>query len=454
MQRVISPVNGEIIAEYQEHDSSAQQAAVVRAQAAFLAWRTCPLPQRAARLRALADLLRTRQAALARLISREMGKVLKESLAEVEKCAAACDYFAEHGAAFLADRPVEAGFGKSYVTFQPLGVVLAVMPWNFPFWQVLRAAIPALTAGNAVLLKHASNTPGCALALEGLLREAGFPEGLFSALLMPGQEVAALIAHPHIRAVTLTGSTPAGRSVAQAAGAALKKTVLELGGSDAYIILEDADLPLAARLCAAGRLLNVGQSCIAVKRIIAVEAVYESFSQLLREEFARAVCGDPLDATTTLGPLARTDLRDSVHAQVRQCVEKGAKLLIGGTVPPGAGAFYPPTILTGVTPGMPAYGEEIFGPVSALIAAKDEADALRIANDSPFGLGGGVFTRDAARGERIAREGLESGSAWVNACVRSDARLPFGGVKDSGYGRELSAFGIHEFVNIKSVVVA
>jgi succinate-semialdehyde dehydrogenase/glutarate-semialdehyde dehydrogenase len=328
------------------------------------------------------------------------------------------------------------------------------MPWNFPFWQVIRFAAPALMAGNAGVLKHASNVPGCALALEKLFREAGFPENLFRTLLIGSKMVGDAIAHPHVRAVSLTGSTPAGREVASKAGAALKKTVLELGGSDAYLVLSDADIEFTAAACAKGRLVNSGQSCIAAKRFIVVEQLKSHFERQLVSEMGKAKVGDPLDEETTICPMARRDLRDDLHQQVANSIAKGARCLCGGQVPDGPGAFYPPTVLTDVQPGMPAYDEEIFGPVAAVIPAKDIEDAVRIANDSEFGLGGGVFTRDLALGERIAADRIEAGSVFVNATVASDPKLPFGGVKDSGYGRELSSFGIREFVNIKTVVVA
>jgi succinate-semialdehyde dehydrogenase/glutarate-semialdehyde dehydrogenase len=331
------------------------------------------------------------------------------------------------------------------------------MPWNFPLWQAFRFAAPALMAGNVGLLKHASNVSGCALAIEEIFREAGLPPGLFTTLLVPSTSVESLIASRQVRAVTLTGSAPAGRAVAAAAGRALKKSVLELGGSDPYVVLEDADLEGAAAACAASRLINGGQSCIAAKRFIVVEAVRAEFTSRFVEAMKAKRLGDPTlegAAAPDLGPMARADLRDELHSQVEESVARGARLLLGGVRPDGPGAFYPPTVLDRVGPGMPAYEEETFGPVAAIIAARDEADAIRIANDTPFGLGAAVFTRDLARGERIAAAEFEAGACFVNGFVRSDPRLPFGGVKESGYGRELAAFGIREFVNVKSVVVA
>jgi succinate-semialdehyde dehydrogenase/glutarate-semialdehyde dehydrogenase len=382
-----------------------------------------------------------------------MGKPVAQGRAEAEKCAGTCEWVAEHGAALLAPQEVKTEASHSFVTFAPLGPVLAVMPWNFPFWQVVRFAAPALMAGNAGVLKHAGNVSGCALALEELFRDAGFPADLFRTALVGSGRVAEIIAAPEIRAVTLTGSTEAGRAVAAQAGAVLKKTVLELGGSDPYLVLEDADLDLAAETCAASRLINSGQSCIAAKRFIVVEAVRARFEELFVARMKARRLGDPMDEATEIGPLARHDLRDSLHDQVTRSLAAGARLLVGGTVPAGKGAYYPATVLTGVARGMPAFDEEMFGPVAAIVPVKDEAAAIRAANDSPFGLGAAVFTRDAARGERLAAESLEAGSCFVNALVKSDPRLPFGGIKDSGYGRELSSFGIREFVNVKTVYV-
>jgi succinate-semialdehyde dehydrogenase/glutarate-semialdehyde dehydrogenase len=384
----------------------------------------------------------------------EMGKPVSGGVSESEKCAWVCDYYAGNAQGFLADQYVEVGTRKSFVTFQPLGVVLAVMPWNFPFWQVFRFAAPNLMAGNAGLLKHASNVPGCALAIEEVFQEAGFPEALFRSLLIPGSRVNDVIENPLVRAVTLTGSTPAGKAVAAKAGEMLKKTVLELGGSDPYVILEDADIPAAAVTCATARLINSGQSCIAAKRFIVVEAVRDEFEKLFITAMANTKMGDPLEEDTVVGPQAREDLRDELHDQVLRSIGAGAQCLLGGKIPEGPGAYYPPTVLTGVGPGMPAYHEELFGPVASIITVKDEAEALRVANDSSFGLGAAVFTADLERGTRIAREELEAGACFVNDFVRSDPRLPFGGVKESGYGRELSPYGILEFVNIKTVWVA
>ncbi|HET9951853.1 MAG TPA: NAD-dependent succinate-semialdehyde dehydrogenase [Candidatus Eisenbacteria bacterium] len=456
MLRSIDPTTGKAIRDYPETTPAAIGAALSLADRAFRAWRRESFETRAAVLRRAAARLRERAAEDAILMALEMGKPVAQGRAEAEKCAWTCDYFAEHAAAMLASQPAPSDASRSYVTFQPLGVVLAVMPWNFPYWQVFRFAAPALMAGNACVLKHASNVSGCALAIEAIFREAGLPEGLFTTLLVPGSAVEPIVEMPLVRAVTLTGSAPAGRAVAAAAGRALKKTVLELGGSDPYVILEDADLDAAAATCATSRLINGGQSCIAAKRFIVVEPALEAFTDRLVTAMKAKRWGNPLaegaDAPD-LGPMARADLRDELHHQVTASVDRGARLLLGGAIPEGPGAFYPPTVLDRVRPGMPAYGEETFGPVAAIVAARDEADAVRIANDTPFGLGAAVFTRDLARGERIAAAEFEAGACFVNGFVRSDPRLPFGGIKESGYGRELSSFGIHEFTNVKTVWV-
>ncbi|MGM0669215.1 MAG: NAD-dependent succinate-semialdehyde dehydrogenase [Gemmatimonadota bacterium] len=450
----INPADGSVIREYRETRDVQVEEALVEAHDAHLAWKKTPFSHRSALMKEAARILRNRAREFGELMTLEMGKPISGGISEAEKCAWVCDYYADNAEDFLADREVDTDAGRSFVTFQPIGAVLAVMPWNFPFWQVFRFAAPNLMAGNAGILKHASNVPGCALAIQEIFQEAGFPEGLFRTLLIPGSRVDGVIEHPLVRAVTLTGSTPAGKAVARKAGEMLKKTVLELGGSDPYVILEDADVEDAARTCATARLINSGQSCIAAKRFIVVDAVRDTFQREFLQAMKSARMGNPMEEDTVVGPQARQDLRDELHDQVVRSIAAGARCILGGEVPEGPGAFYPPTVLTDVGPGMAAYEEELFGPVAAVIPVKDEAEALRVANDTIFGLGAAVFTRDVERGTRIARNEMEAGACFVNAFVRSDPRLPFGGVKESGYGRELSPFGIQEFVNIKTVWVA
>ena len=452
--QAINPATGEVVATHDEMKPDVVAGIVESVHAAALDWRRASYADRAVPMRKAAEILRKEARDFAHLMAREMGKPVRDGVAEAQKCATACDYFAEHAAKFLAREVVKTEARSSFVTFNPLGVVLAVMPWNFPFWQVFRFAAPGLMAGNAAVLKHASNVPGCAIAIEEIFRRAGFPENVFRTLMIGSTAVDAVIEHPRVRAVTLTGSGPAGRAIAAKAGRLLKKTVLELGGSDPYLVLEDADLDLAAAVCTKARLVNSGQSCIAGKRFIVVERVRAGFEERFVKRMAAAKMGDPLDEATEVGPQARADLRDTLQRQVDESVAKGARCLLGGSVPDGPGAFYPPTILTHVRPGMPAFDEELFGPVAAVVPVRDEAEAIAMANASPFGLGGGVITRDVARGERIAADLIESGCVFVNDAVRSDSRLPFGGIKESGYGRELASYGIREFVNIKSVCVA
>jgi succinate-semialdehyde dehydrogenase/glutarate-semialdehyde dehydrogenase len=452
--QTVDPSTGRPGKAYPGHSIDEAKAIVGQTRKAWLDWRRSDFATRKALMWQAAQVLRGRIDHLCDLMTAEMGKTLTEGRAEVEKCAMTCEVLAEQAESYLQSIPVDMGDGsRALVAFRPIGVVLAVMPWNFPFWQVIRFAAPALMAGNAGVLKHASNVPGCALAIEEVFREAGFPENLFRTLLVPGREMKAIIEDPGIAAVTLTGSVPAGRQVASAAGAVLKKTVLELGGSDAYLVLDDADAEHAAEVAAVARMVNGGQSCIAGKRFIVLPEVKAAFEQALVRHMRVFEMGDPRDPKTRLGPMQSVEARDGIHQQVKDSVAKGARLLLGGEVPDRPGAWYPATVLTDVKPGMPAHDEEVFGPVAAIIEAKDEADAIRIANDSEFGLGSGVLTSNHARGERIAVEELEAGMAFVNQNVRSDPRLPFGGVKHSGYGRELTAFGIREFVNIKSVLV-
>ncbi len=448
-----NPSTGQVLSTHAEMSAAELRAAIAAAHRAHLAWRKVPIATRAEPLRETARLLRERADDYAELMAREMGKPLAQGRAEVEKCAWMCEYYAGHAEGFLAPEVVATDASRSYVAYRPIGLVLAIMPWNFPFWQVLRFAMPALVGGNGALLKHAPTVPGCALALEHLLRDAGFPEGLFRTLLISVSQVKSVIRHRHVAAVSLTGSTAAGKAVAREAGSRLKKCVLELGGSDPYVILEDADLDLAVEACATSRLINSGQSCIAAKRFLVVEPLRAEFTRRLVERLQRVRVGDPLAPESEVGPLARADLRDRLHDQVTRSVAAGARVLLGGTLPDGPGFFYPVTVLTDVAKGMPAYSEELFGPVAAIIPVRDARAALKVANDTTYGLGAAVFTRDLARGERVAADELEAGSCFVNTFVRSDPRLPFGGTRESGYGRELGRHGLLEFQNAKTVYI-
>jgi succinate-semialdehyde dehydrogenase/glutarate-semialdehyde dehydrogenase len=449
----INPATDEVLETFPEMGTGEIDGILEAAHTTFRDWRNRPIADRAKKMREAARILRTKKEKYARTMALEVGKPIVQGEAEAEKCAWACDHYAEHAESFLADQPRETEAFRSYIRFDPIGPVLAIMPWNFPFWQVFRFAAPALMAGNAGILKHASNVPRCALQIEEVFREAGFPENLFRALLIGTEKVPSIIADPRIRAVTLTGSDGAGSKVGEQAGREIKKTVLELGGSDPFIVLEDADVKKAAKTAADARLVNSGQSCIAAKRFIVVEKIASDFLERFVSEMRSRRMGDPLDRVIEVGPLARRDLRDSLQRQVEASIKRGARLFLGGRVPEGPGAFYPPTVLAAVNKGMPAFDEETFGPVAAVISARDEADAIRLANDSPYGLGASLWTEDRSRAERIVRD-IEAGSVFVNELVKSDPRLPFGGIKRSGYGRELSEYGIREFVNIKSVWMA
>ncbi|HEU5441976.1 MAG TPA: NAD-dependent succinate-semialdehyde dehydrogenase [Ktedonobacterales bacterium] len=446
----VNPATGEVLETFEAFSTSQIEAALDQARSAFRDWRRRSFAERGDALRKVAAYLRAHKAPLARFATLEMGKPIGEAEAEIEKCAWNCEFYAERAEAMLADEPVTTSATQSYVSYLPLGPVLAVMPWNYPFWQVLRFAAPALMAGNVALLKHASNVSRCALEIERVFRECGLPDGVFQTLLVPGSEVDRIIGDRRIAAVTLTGSDPAGQAVGGAAGRALKTSVLELGGSDAFIVLEDADLDAAAKIGVRARFQNTGQSCIAAKRFIVVEEVAQAFVERFVAEAAALRVGDPLDPATQIGPVARADLRDALHDQVQRSVAEGAQVALGGYALDGPGAFYQPTVLTGVTPAMPAFHEETFGPVAAVTSARDEREAIALANDSQFGLGGNLWTGDVERGKRLARE-IESGGVFINGMTASDPRLPFGGVKRSGYGRELSVFGIREFVNVQTV---
>jgi succinate-semialdehyde dehydrogenase / glutarate-semialdehyde dehydrogenase len=451
--RSIDPSTGELIEEFQPMAAAQVDEAVGRADAAFRDWRARSFAERATLMKRAATLLRSDAERLAAVITAEMGKPLAESRAEVEKCAFTCDWYAEHAEGFLADIPAPSDSPRSFVAFEPIGVVLAVMPWNFPLWQVFRFAVPGLMAGNTAVLKHAANVSRCALEIESVLRRAGFPDGVFCTLLIPGGDVARVIADPRIRAVTLTGSDTTGSAVAAAAGEQLKKTVLELGGSDAFIVLDDADVAEAARVGARSRFLNCGQSCIAAKRFIVVESVAADFEQRLVEEAQRIVVGDPRDGRTTMGPMAREDLREALEWQLQRSVADGARIATGGHRLDQRGWFFEPTVVTGCDTATVAFREETFGPLAAVMRVRDAAHAVEVANSSPFGLGGNLWTRDVQRGVELARR-IDTGGVFVNGMTHSDARMPFGGVKRSGYGRELSSFGIREFVNVQTIWVA
>lgn len=446
----INPATGRTLARYREHSRTQVERALAGATRAQQSWRDVSLARRARILRAVGREFLARRDELAALATAEMGKPLAQARAELDKSATLCEYYATQGPAQLADERPPGAPAHTRVVFDPLGVVLAIMPWNFPFWQVARAAIPTLLAGNAVLLKHASNVPGCALALEKVFTRAGLPRGLFQTLLIRGDAVEALIADRRVHGVTLTGSTAIGKKVAALAGAAMKPGVFELGGSDPAIVLEDADIERAAEICAQARLLNSGQSCVCAKRFIVVRSVLAEFERHFVQRMAARRVGDPTETTTAVGPLARADLRDELHAQVQASVRRGARLLLGGKPLPGPGFFYEPTVLSGVRPGTPAYEEELFGPVASVIAVRDAAEAIKVANASAYGLGAAIFTRNRARARKLARQ-IESGAVFINDFVRSSPELPFGGVKDSGYGRELAQWGARSFVNVKTV---
>ncbi len=449
----INPATGELIKSYQPLSQSEVEQRISETHNSWLIWKTISYQERARYIKNTAEILRKRKEELARLMALEMGKPLKAGEAEIEKCAVCCEYYAENGAKFLSPETIETDANKSYVVFQPLGVILAIMPWNFPFWQAFRFIAPALMAGNCGVLKHSSTVGGCAIAIEEIIREAGFPGNVFQTLLIGSDAVDKVIENPFIKAVTLTGSTSAGKKVAQKAASLLKKSVLELGGSDPYLILKDASLELAAKVCTESRLINSGQSCIAAKRFIVAKEIEDEFINHFKENMSSKKMGDPLDEKNTIGPQARHDLRDELHQQVLKSIELGAKCVLGGEIPEGNGAFYPPTILTNVKKGMPAFDEELFGPVAAVISAETEQQAIDIANDSVFGLGASVFSKDIQRAEHIASQLLNAGSCFVNELVKSDPRLPFGGINQSGYGRELGVYGIKEFVNIKTVFI-
>lgn len=449
----INPSTGNTIKEYREHSAEEASKIVDHVHDAWLLWRETSFDERAAKMKNAARILRSQKEEYAGLMTLEMGKLFRESVSEIEKCAWVCDYYADHAAHLLQDEMVATDAAKSFIAFQPIGVILAVMPWNFPFWQVFRFAAPALMAGNGAVLKHASNVPGCALAIENIFLQAGFPDYIFRTLMIPSRDVEAVINNPCIAAVTLTGSEQAGSRVASAAGRSIKKAVLELGGSDAFIVLDDADLVAAVKTAVTARMLNQGQSCIAAKRFIVVDSVAREFEQTLKSEMERLSAGDPMDPLTQVAPMARPDLVDDIERQVHESVQSGARLVLGGKRIDRPGFYFEPTILADVKKGMAVYSQETFGPLAVIITVVGEREAIETANDSEFGLGGCVWTRDPERGERVARK-VATGAMFVNGMTKSDPRIPFGGIKKSGYGRELGSYGIKEFVNCKTIWIS
>ncbi len=449
----INPYNGELLKEYTEHSDADVEKIIEEVHFSWNSWKKTKFTLREERMHNAAQVLRDNKTEFAKTISLEMGKPLSESMAEVEKSAWVCDYYADAAAYLLQDEVIASGASKSFVSFEPIGIVLAVMPWNFPFWQVFRFAAPALMAGNAAVLKHASNVQGCAVAIENVFKRAGFPDNLFRNLVIKSNQVENVINNPKIKATTLTGSEFAGSRVAMASGKAIKKSVLELGGADAFIVLKDADIEKAAKVAVQARMLNNGQSCIAAKRFIIDESLLPDFISLINKELDQLKIGNPMEEGIQVGPLARADLREEIHAQVEETLKQGATLIRGGKLKDGAGYFYEPTIITNIKPSMKLYYEESFGPVFSVFTFKTEEEAVSIANDSEFGLGGSLWSKDLKKAEKLARQ-IESGGIFINGMTKSDPRLPFGGIKKSGYGRELSHYGIKEFVNIKTIWIA
>lgn len=453
MFKAINPATGEFVRSLEIDDDANVQQKLKLAQKAFKVWSKVPISERCSLLSEAAKILDKNREEYARLIVEEMGKTITAARKEIDKCSLVCNYYAKEAERMLTPQIIETEAKKSYVSYRPMGALLAIMPWNFPFWQVFRFAAPNIAAGNIILLKHASSVPGCTVAIDDIFFKAGFPEDILIPLYIEHDKIENIISNPIVKGVTLTGSTAAGKNVAQLAGKHLKKSVLELGGSDPFIILEDADVEQAAKICVKSRLKNMGQSCIGAKRIIVVESIYDDFLAAFHREFATVNFGNPNKEDSDLGPMAREDLRDTLHKQVEESILGGATCLLGGEIPWDKGAWYPPTILTNVRKGQPAYKEELFGPVACIIKVRDETEAIWVANDTSYGLGAAVFTADKERGERIAQEELNAGSCFVNEMVKSHPKLPFGGIKNSGYGRELGAWGIHEFVNIKTIWV-
>ncbi|WP_346797140.1 NAD-dependent succinate-semialdehyde dehydrogenase [Halomonas sp. Bachu 37] len=450
----INPATGEPLDSYAQMDVDQASRIIEQSHEAFLSWRLESLEKRASIVKAIGKALQDNQETFTDLMVKEMGKLPKEARQEIDLCVGICDYTAAQGPKALADEERQPGNGqRGIVTYSPIGVIYGIQPWNFPAYQVVRYSIANIMAGNSVLLKHAENVTGSALLLEKIYREAGLPENVFRALVISHDTSDEVIAHPLVRGVTLTGSDSAGSKVAAQAAKHLKKTVLELGSNDAYLVLDDADLEVAVNTCTTGRVYNVGQTCVAAKRFVVTEANYEAFKERFVEKMKALKVGDPTQSDTDLGPMARVDLRDDLHDQVEESVRKGAKILCGGEKPAGKGAFYPATVLDDVTPGQPAYDDELFGPVAALIRAKDDEDAMRIANDSRYGLGGGIISTDVKRATELASKYFDTGMIFINGFGVATPEMPFGGVKNSGYGREHGGFGMHEFVNVKSIIV-
>ncbi|MEH6566992.1 MAG: NAD-dependent succinate-semialdehyde dehydrogenase [Halopseudomonas sp.] len=449
----IDPSTGEKIAEYQILSEEQASQVVERADAAFRSWRLESLQNRAKVLNKMADLIDANRDELAQLMTREMGKPVEQGHQECQLCAAICRYSAEHGPEQLKDESRPLKGGRALITYQPIGVILGIQPWNFPLYQVIRYSACNIMAGNTTVLKHASNVFGMSQKIEQLYLEAGLPEGVFQALLLDGAGASKLVEHPKVRGVTFTGSDSTGKKIAEAAGKVVKKTVLELGSNDAYVVLSDADVAMAVKTCVQGRIINNGETCVSAKRFVVAAQVYDEFRDQFVSQMAAIKTGDPTQKGTQLGPIARKDLRDTLHEQVEESVRQGAKVSVGGQIPEGAGFFYPATVLENVKPGMPAYDGELFGPVASLIKAADDEDAMRIANDSRYGLGGGIFSRNEDRAVELARLHFDTGMVNINGYNLAQPHLPFGGVKDSGYGREHGGFGIREFVNVKAVMI-
>tara|TARA_B100001079_G_scaffold54896_1_gene45891 strand:- start:5579 stop:6952 length:1374 start_codon:yes stop_codon:yes gene_type:complete len=452
--RSINPSNGDIVGVYPQLSVQELNQLILEVNSEFDFWRKIPIKDRCQYFKYLAEAIQMRKDEFARLMALEMGKPLSQGIVELEKCAWVCNYYADNGEKFLADQNIITDASESYVSFQPLGVILAIMPWNFPFWQVFRFVAPAMIAGNVAVLKHASNVQGCADAIEGLFIEVGIPNNTFRNLTIDSSKVDYVIENPFIKAVSLTGSTSAGKSVAQKAGSVLKKTVLELGGSDPYVVLKDADLDIAVDACISGRLLNSGQSCIAAKRYIVDINIQLEFEKKIINKMKKQKVGDPFLDKSTVGPMVNKAAKDELAIQVSKSIDEGAKLIYESDVPNSeTGCYHPIMVLSNVKPGMPAFDEELFGPVACIITAQDQSEAISLANQTAYGLGAAVFTSDIEKGKEIAKVELEAGAGFVNDFVRSDPRLPFGGVKESGYGNELSSYGILEFVNIKTVYI-